>query len=180
MSTTLKVKSKHQTSVDPVDWSCLPLVSLMNNKLYISCTRDHTGVPVALYLPAVAYLPKALMLIAASSSIAFRTVIWKSKEAFGLDQFKTVSSGLLHFDFSTNFTDEILFLVSVQHNFLCLNPGVLNNKRVGCVWPIFSSVIYHSLVLKSKCLAKRIKINWPFILHLPVTKVHLTVQLVTF
>lgn len=29
----------------------------------------------ALYLPAVAYLPNALMPIAASSSIAFRTVI---------------------------------------------------------------------------------------------------------
>lgn len=34
----------------------------------------------ALYLPAVAYLPRALMPIAASSSIAFRTVIWKRGE----------------------------------------------------------------------------------------------------
>lgn len=36
----------------------------------------------ALHLPAWAYFPKALMPIAASSSIAFRTVIWKSRSSY--------------------------------------------------------------------------------------------------
>lgn len=36
----------------------------------------------ALHLPARAYFPKALMPIAASSSIAFRTVIWKSRSSY--------------------------------------------------------------------------------------------------
>lgn len=88
-STILKVKSKHHTSLDLEDRSCLPLGPLMNNKLHATtwhhtdlhrhgtcCWGDRTA--VVRYLPAVAYLPKALMPIAASSSIAFRTVIWKS------------------------------------------------------------------------------------------------------
>lgn len=79
--------------MDPVGWRCRPPRGgpMLINKVCVWCAwhrwggaqwRDTccggVGTAAALYLPAVAHLPKVLTLIAASSFIAFRTVIWKS------------------------------------------------------------------------------------------------------
>lgn len=79
-------EGKNLKSMDPVSWRCLPSRGPKPiNKVCVWCAGHRwglwdtccggVGTAVALYLPAVAHLPKVLTLIAASSFIAFRTVI---------------------------------------------------------------------------------------------------------